>query len=73
LIKKAIDENNGMPLSIEALNALSKSAYDWLLYNVVLYNAVGDAQAHVAYPQESSQCQCQVEFSSSCFHEVYPT
>jgi len=29
LIKKAIDENDGMPLSIEVLNALTKSSYDW--------------------------------------------
>jgi len=29
LIKKTIDENNEMPLSVEALNALTKSSYDW--------------------------------------------
>jgi len=29
LIKKAINENDGMPLSVEDLNALIKSDYDW--------------------------------------------
>jgi len=29
LIKKAIDENNGIPLSADALNALTKASYDW--------------------------------------------
>jgi len=29
LIKKAIDENNGLPLSADALNALTKASYDW--------------------------------------------
>jgi len=53
LIKKVIDESNGMPLSLEALNALSKSSYDrfrttqWEMPKLILPTYMNQANAVV--------------------------